>query len=290
VDDDFYDHPKVKALAAKRLPAVGLHFLAISWSNRYLTDGYIDLAQVKALGGTKATADALVAVRAPGSDFGLWEEVSPECYRIHDFLVKNKSREQVLAERAQKAEAGRKGGLARAGKMGADEAEPKQPAKQPAKQEPSTVLSTSSSPRPVPSESRPVNSLGNSNGHTNAGSQRAPDRPIEPGGDILAALLTPEQLESWAAFGPEWAEVKRAWVGKGLKFAPGGDADDDPEAEHPSQRAMLHSVLVDRPTDLPDWIRECKTRTAHEVIAYVLERWHALRVTVDQDILGGTES
>jgi hypothetical protein len=109
---------------------------------------------------------------------------------------------------------------------------------------------------------------------------RAPDKTNGQSGDVLSQLLTPEQLAAWQTFGHEWDDFKRAWIGHGFRLPPAGDADDDPDETNPSQRAMLHSVLVDRPESIVEWIRECKTRTAHEVIAHVLTRWHELRGAV----------
>ena len=68
IDDDLYDHPKVLELGAHRLTCMGLYALALSWCNRYLTDGYIPSDRVKKLGGTPALAERLVRV-------GLWDKV-----------------------------------------------------------------------------------------------------------------------------------------------------------------------------------------------------------------------
>ena len=84
IDDNFYDHPKVDDLGqATDCSVSGCDFLALSWSNRYLTDGYIPIEQVKRLGGTRFLADRLVRV-------GLWDKVA-DGYRVHDFLEYNDS-------------------------------------------------------------------------------------------------------------------------------------------------------------------------------------------------------
>ncbi len=105
LDDDFYDHPKLDRLptGTTRLACIGLYWLAISWSNRYLTDGLIPADRVRRLGGSRLLADALVEAR-------LWER-SADDYVVHDFGDYSKLRVQVEVERQQKAEAGRKGGL-----------------------------------------------------------------------------------------------------------------------------------------------------------------------------------
>ena len=62
VDDGFYDHPKVIDLP---LAAVGLWALAGAYCARHLTDGVITDRQIRAIGGTRKQAAALVAA-------GLW--------------------------------------------------------------------------------------------------------------------------------------------------------------------------------------------------------------------------
>jgi len=116
VDDSFYDHPKLDRLGSLRLSAIGLYWLAVSWSNRYLTDGHLPSDRVRRLGATLRQAEALVAA-------DLWHPARVQCqsedcpppedegYRIHDFWTFNKSRRQVTKERADKSEAGRQGGL-----------------------------------------------------------------------------------------------------------------------------------------------------------------------------------
>lgn len=103
IDDSLYDHPKLDHLG-HRLAAVGLHALALSWCNRWLTDGEVPRRQVVKLGGTVRLADELVTA-------GLWERHGQD-YRIHDYLDYNQSRQEVGEVRRQKSEAGRAGGLA----------------------------------------------------------------------------------------------------------------------------------------------------------------------------------
>jgi hypothetical protein len=104
IDDNFYDHPKLLELGRNRLPAVGLYVLALSWSNRHLTDGYIPFDQVKRLGGSKFLAEQLVRV-------GLWDQLV-HGYRIHDFLDYNDSGDAVRRRRVDMRELGKRGGLA----------------------------------------------------------------------------------------------------------------------------------------------------------------------------------
>lgn len=106
VDDTFYRHPKVHELdESMRKGCLALFWLADSWCNDQLTDGRVPAGVVRMLGGDVAEADELVRV-------GLWEKEG-SAYRIHDFLHFNKSKEQVVAERIQRTEAGRLGAAAR---------------------------------------------------------------------------------------------------------------------------------------------------------------------------------
>jgi hypothetical protein len=68
LDDAFHAHPKLAALGARTLPAVGLYVIALTWSSTYLTDGLVPDGQLRKLGGTTALARALV-------EAGLWERV-----------------------------------------------------------------------------------------------------------------------------------------------------------------------------------------------------------------------
>lgn len=97
LDDSLYDHPKLDLIEPRhRLAAVGLWTLAISWSNRRLTDGHVPIARIRALGGTAAIAGRLV-------EAGLFEKTG-NGYRIHDFLEFNDSAADVEAKRAAERE------------------------------------------------------------------------------------------------------------------------------------------------------------------------------------------
>lgn len=114
IDDGFYDHPKLDGLGRDRLPAVGLHWLAVSWCNRWLTDGLLTRERVAKLGGTPRLADLLVAS-------GLWEQEGDD-FRIHDFLDFNESKADVEAVREAEREKKRRqraGGAGKAVQTGA---------------------------------------------------------------------------------------------------------------------------------------------------------------------------
>jgi len=109
VDDGFWRHPKVAALLS--LPRGGeagfLFILAISWSCDTLTDGEVTERQLARLwgDGVEPLIEVLVEARLL--------ERGDRRFLIHDFLVYNPSREQVLAARAQREEAAHLGGQAR---------------------------------------------------------------------------------------------------------------------------------------------------------------------------------
>jgi hypothetical protein len=92
LDDSLYDHPKLDALGDERLPALGLWVSAISFSNRYLTDGYISAARVALLGGSSELADLLTTA-------GLFDAVEGGGYFVHDFLEFNESKVDVESRR-----------------------------------------------------------------------------------------------------------------------------------------------------------------------------------------------
>lgn len=121
LDENFSDHPKVQRIAEWERPlAVYLHLMALCWSSRQLTDGWIPKTGINRLapelldydpdgsGRVTPTAMATLLVAA-----GLWEDHGDR-YRIHDYLEYQPSRDQVVATRAVRQEAGRQGGLASA--------------------------------------------------------------------------------------------------------------------------------------------------------------------------------
>ena len=97
LDDSLYDHPKLDLIPVEeRLAAIGLWARAISWCNRFLTDGLVPRDRIAKLDGTPALADRLVAA-------GLFEP-APHGYLIHDYLAFNVSREKTLEQRQYDAE------------------------------------------------------------------------------------------------------------------------------------------------------------------------------------------
>jgi len=110
----------------------------------------------------------------------------------------------------------------------------------------------------------------------------SPEQRSAPSSPTNGPLLSKEQLDAWTSFTAEWwSPFKRSWLDVlGLRWPPSGGPDDDPDVEHPSQRAMYSSIAQVRPNDLGDWILEANSRAPEVIGKYVLERWHAVRDAV----------
>lgn len=100
LDDSFDTHPKV-LLAGNE--AIGLYIRCGTYAARNLTDGFVG-QEIVLLYGSDSLAATLVRVR-------LWHRAR-QGWTIHDFLDYNPSREEVLAKRKIRSDAGRAGGLA----------------------------------------------------------------------------------------------------------------------------------------------------------------------------------
>jgi hypothetical protein len=104
LDDQWYDHPKLLDLP---LEAVGLWVIGLTYSNRYLTDGYVPKAGVsRVVAKPERQARHLV-------ERGLWHPVEGG-WQIHDYLDYQPSAEAEKDKRRKRAEAGRAGGRASA--------------------------------------------------------------------------------------------------------------------------------------------------------------------------------
>jgi len=116
IDDQFPDHPKV--IGAGPLAEL-LHVRAICYANRHLTDGVIPAGIVPRLAHDfdRLTLDGTDARSIDWAGImlkhGLWEPHG-DGYRIHDFLVYNLAKADVLAMRESRSRAGRLGGQASA--------------------------------------------------------------------------------------------------------------------------------------------------------------------------------
>lgn len=112
VDDKAHSNSKIRKVLAEAPAAIALWTVAGSWSADNLQDGFVPDHQLPWLLpiGAEQLAQVLVTAR-------LWRRVKGG-YRFHqwdadgDGTRRNPTRAEVEAERAKKAEAGRKGGLA----------------------------------------------------------------------------------------------------------------------------------------------------------------------------------
>lgn len=93
--DDFTDHPKVVAAG----PLAGwLYICGLTYSNRYLTDGFVPSGQVRRM----ADVDNPMGLAALLVEVGLWEPVKGG-FRIHDYHGYQPSAEEVKREREETA-------------------------------------------------------------------------------------------------------------------------------------------------------------------------------------------
>ena len=106
LDDNFPDHPKVVGLS---VAARWAYVEALCYCARYLTDGALPAAKVKAMTSAKSRAELVGAE--------LWIDCRDGDYAVHDYLAYNPSREQVEKERQERHEdkvrAGQAGAAAR---------------------------------------------------------------------------------------------------------------------------------------------------------------------------------
>lgn len=105
IDDSLYDHPKVEAIPPNmRNACIGLWVRCISWSNRYLTNGYVPNERLRKLDGRASEVQFLIAAE-------LFERRDSGVL-IHDFTHYNPTRQQVEEKRALMRELGKRGGEA----------------------------------------------------------------------------------------------------------------------------------------------------------------------------------
>lgn len=120
LDDQFADHPKVRALGVY---GIAIQAAAICHCARYLTDGFLSASSADQILGSvlapftladgrlvtplltteKQTSDAVAwDWKALMIDAGLWEK-SAKGYRVHDYLDYNPTRAKVLEDRSKTA-------------------------------------------------------------------------------------------------------------------------------------------------------------------------------------------
>lgn len=109
--DDFSSNPKVIGLSDK---AYRLHFCALEYCSRHLTDGVVSELALRSVGVTAgvlrpfSVANSLVKA-------GLWKRHRKVSFRIHDYLEYNPTAEVVKAERKKAADRMRRVRAERAG-------------------------------------------------------------------------------------------------------------------------------------------------------------------------------
>lgn len=142
LDDRFHEHRKVRRVWRACPAAVGLHVMAITYCAGHETDGFIDRDFVEEKLPNRRDRDRALDALV---EAGLWEPTD-DGWTLHDFLDYHPSRAEAEAQRAElsvkRAEAGRKGGLARAAKANAKQT--------------SSTLPASNVANPSPVPSRPV--------------------------------------------------------------------------------------------------------------------------------------
>lgn len=157
LDEQFARNPKV--LMAGPL-GMAMQVAALCYCNEYLTDGFVPRSVANTLldfeglafvwthndifgGGDDVEAAMVVKMLV---EAGVWDE-APGGYQIHDYLEYQPSKAEVLAQREQRVEAGRQGGLAKA-KRGAKQTASEVLSEMPSKTSSKTLAK--SYPVPVP--------------------------------------------------------------------------------------------------------------------------------------------
>ncbi|GEM_PF-3266771 len=136
IGEEFFRHPKIVTVGRD---ARDLYLVALCHCNENLTDGFVAERYLRRLAAEAEIEDVEAAVHnlcgsfpmATGSHNPLWHKITGG-YLIHDFLEYNPSRRDVEEERARKADAGRRGGQARAARRASKTTGAQGPAQAPA--------------------------------------------------------------------------------------------------------------------------------------------------------------
>lgn len=112
LDDRYHGHKKVRRALKLEPAAVAIHVMAITYCNQHNTDGVIDCEEVDDwLSKMPYRAAQKQRVLNTLLELNMLEfRVGDESYRVHDYLEWNRS----SSDRANLAEQGRRGGLAKA--------------------------------------------------------------------------------------------------------------------------------------------------------------------------------
>lgn len=117
LDDLYDDNRKIKRAWRRHRASVGLHAQAISYCNRWQTNGLVDFEWLE-----EKLEDAEERAEVVGClvDCGLFVPTEAgDGFLVNDFLDHNRSREERQQLHDQRVEAGRKGGQKPRNKRGA---------------------------------------------------------------------------------------------------------------------------------------------------------------------------
>lgn len=145
LDDQWMEHPKI--IQAGR-DARDVWLASITWCAKYLTDGQFSeslLPSLLAIAGVDVANSKQIATKL--LSVGLWDATA-NGYAVHDYLVYNPSKKEVLELREARKDAGSAGGKAKAGRYGKSLASAT--AKDIAKDYQNPAPSPSPSPSPIP--------------------------------------------------------------------------------------------------------------------------------------------
>ena len=212
LDDHWDEHPKYVDL---ELEHFGLMACGIVYCNRNLTDGFVPEKAVRGFGASGKgirLAERLVTS-------GQWAKTDGG-YQIVGYLDHNPSKEQVLARRAERADAGRRGGFARARVVATATAPAMATAKANAMAPAMAVANTNVVPSPILSDPTQSNPKKRRESET---PQAAPTPPKDPKGSrlpddyapsaaLVAALRDELRVDALAAV-PAFKDYWRAATG-----------------------------------------------------------------------------
>lgn len=106
IDDQFWMHPKIVSAGNE---GAGIFVRCLSYCGAYLTDGKVPPAVALSIAGTPRKLEAVIAL-------GLLQRLPSGDIYVRDYSHYNPLRDEVEARREQRAAAGRRGGLAKAGR------------------------------------------------------------------------------------------------------------------------------------------------------------------------------
>ncbi len=217
IDTGFLRNPKIVAVGKD---GTLLQLAGILYCSDGLTDGFIPKKAVPILGASamvrSASRTAALLVAA-----GLWEE-SGDGYRIHDFLQYQPSRDAALSRRTSRAEAGRRGGQAKAlanAKQTLEQLPSNSSSKTVAKglANATAFATTPPAPSPLsPPQTPPLSPLPHpqeKKPHSSSGAKKAPDGAPRAQKRTEAPSVSPEfekrQIDRFGPlFGEEWVRVR----------------------------------------------------------------------------------